>query len=244
MELFAQPQSREWIFAWRSRGDPLTETLCIEVPTTSVPDNESCDFARFVVGETPSALTLTPRLGNRPFIVRPESPLFLLAGQNTVLFVSTVVWVAACLSTDNDEGKPTVLLENPAARPSDTWFGRNTRKGELCYASRTNARIDLAAVARRPHRAVTPVEIRNEGNDMLSISQLRVPVPALSLHQDEDDRLWTDAVRLVREEGETEASLTVPERSDHLPKGRTLLASPKQPVESGTIVEAFSRFLG
>lgn len=242
LSLFAQKKYREWVFAWNSAGDPLQDTLSIDVPTSAAPDPDDYTFSRYAIGDLSSHLELCPRLGDRPFIVRPDSPLFLLAGQETVLFVSTVVWIATCLKDDPDE--PCTLLELPARRPSDTWFGPNTLEGELCYASRTNARTDLGSIGRRPHRAVTPVEIRNLGSDTLSIDQLRVPVPALSLHHDPNNRLWTDTVCFVHEEGEREASLTVAEASAHLPEDRTLLAPPRTPVEAGTIVDAFSRFLG
>ncbi|MDH3420120.1 MAG: hypothetical protein OEQ25_13475 [Gammaproteobacteria bacterium] len=242
LTLFAQPKRHEWVFGWKAARDPLQNALSIDVPASTAPDPDDYTFSRYVVGKPHSHLELGPRLGDRPFIVRPVSELSLLAGQQTVLFVSTVVWIATYLNGSTDE--PCALLEIPARRPSDTWFGPNTLQGELCYASRTSAHIDLDAIEPRPHRAVTPVEIRNLGSDTLPIDQLRVPIPALSLYHDQDNGLWTDTVCFVREEGDREASLTVPEASDHLPEERTLLAPPRAAVEAGTIVEAFSRFLG
>lgn len=242
LTLFAQQRRHEWIFAWHAADDPFQDTLSIEVPSSAAPDLDDYTFSRYAVGDIHSQLELRPKLGDRPFIVRPDSQLFLLAGQETVLYVSTVVWIATCLNDGADD--PRTLLEVPARRPSDTWFGPNTLEGELCYASRTSARTDFESIGRRPHRAITPVEIRNLGSDTLPIDQLRVPVPALSLYGDQEDRLWTDAICFVRDEGEREASMTVPETSAYLPDGRTLLAPPRAPIEAGTIVEAFSRFLG
>ena len=242
LTLFAQERRHEWIFGWHTADDPLQDSLSIEVSSSAVPDPDDFTFARYAVGDIHSPLELSPKLGDRPFIVRPDSELFLLDGQQTVLYVSTVVWIATCLTDGAD--KLRTLLEVPARRPSDTWFGPNTLDGELCYASRTSARTDFDSIVRRPHRAITPVEITNHGSDALPIDQLRVPVPALSLYQDQDDRLWTDTVCFVRDEGEREASMTVSETSAYLPAGRTLLSPPRAPIEAGTIVEAFSRFLG
>ena len=242
LTLFAQVKRGERLFGWKAANDPFQDTLSIAVPCSETPDPEDYKFSRYAVGNINSPLALQPRLGDRPFIVRPDSELFLLPAQTAVLFVSTVVWVATFLDDGSDEA--CVLLEIPARRPSDTWFGPSTLEGELCYASRTSARTDLDSIGPRPHRAITPVEIKNLGSDSLPIDQLRVPVPALSLYHDRNDRLWTDTVRFVREEGERAASMTVPEASAHLPEGRTLLAPPRAPVEAGTIVEAFSRFLG
>ena len=244
LSLFVQRGVREWVFAWETGSDLFSETVSVEVPTAVAPREGVCEFARYVAGDTHARFSLMPRLGDRPFIVRPASPLFVLAGQVVVLYVSTVVWISASVDGTGKSSETSTLLERPVARPSDTWFGLNTYEGELCYASRTNAHTDLASIKRRPHRAITPIEIRNQGADTLLVDQLRVPVPALSLHEDADSILWTDMVSLEREEGERSATLTVPERSLHLPEGRTLLASPREPIEAGTIVEAFSRFLG
>lgn len=237
LSLHAQPRLHEWNFAWERSGDKLQETSSVNMTPAAPPDPDSCSFERYVVGNMHAELVLEPRLGDRPFIVRPESPLFLLSGQTSVLYVSTPVWVTALFDSSK-------LIELAASRPSDTWFGPNTREGELCYATLTAARTELAQVGRRAHRAVTPVEIRNEGDDTLAVQQLRVPVPALSLHHDNEHRLWTDAVHFVREEDEREASLIVREASTHLPDETTLIAGPRRPVEPGTIVDAFSRLLG
>lgn len=244
LSLFVQRGNHEWVFAWETGSDLLSAAASVEVPTAAVPSEEVCEFARYVAGDTSAQFSLMPRLGDRPFIVRPASPLIVLAGQEVILYLSTVVWISARVEDSGGSSEFSTLLERPVARPSDTWFGVNTREGELCYASRTNAHTDLGAINRRPHRAVIPVEIRNEGTDTLAVDQLRVPVPVLSLHEDADGMLWTDTVRLEREEGERSAALTVSERSLHLPEGYKLLAPPREPVESGTIVEAFSRFLG
>lgn len=244
LTLFVQRGEHEWVFAWETGPDPLSSDLSIEVPTKAVPESDVFEFARYVAGDTQTGLALMPRLGDRPFIVRPASPLFVLAGQVAVLYLSTIVWISA-RSDDAVSGSDAgILLEQPVARPSDTWFGPNTREGDLCYSSRTRAHTELDAIIWRPHRAVTPVEIKNEGTDTLAVDQLRVPVPALSLHADGDDKLWTDMVSFERKEGERSATLTLPERSSHLPEGRVLIAPPREPIEGGTIVEAFSRFLG
>ncbi|MGB5575959.1 MAG: hypothetical protein WBM88_00970, partial [Woeseiaceae bacterium] len=157
----------------------------------------------------------------------------------SVLYVSTIVWIQA--SAGNDDG--IVLFDLPTIRRSDTWFGDNTRVGELCYATKSRAMTELADIQPRPHRAVTPVEIRNEGSGILPIEQFRVPVPALSLYADDHDRLWTDAVCFVRKEGQDRAAMSIPEPSVHLPEKRTLIDEPRAPVETGPIVKAFSKLL-
>jgi hypothetical protein len=239
LSLYARPKDHEWHIAFRQHPDPLDSSLQLEAGTDSEPDPDTYEFLRYAVDCPDNKLELEPRLGDRPFIVTPEQPLFLLAGQKSLLYVSTIVWIQVKIG----DGSGNALLDMPTIRRSDTWFGANTREGELCYATKTSARTELEAIQARPHRAVTPVEIRNEGTGMLPIEQLRVPVPALSLYTDCDDRLWTDAVCFVREEGQDEAAMTTPEPSAHLPGRRTRIDTPRAPVETGTIVKAFSKLL-
>ncbi len=239
LDLFAKPAAAEWQVAYRQLADPLDATLEVEARASSEPVPETYEFSRYAMELDGPELELKPRLGDRPFIVSPGLPLYLPAGQKVVLYVSTVVWIQIIVPKDSGN----VLVDVPTIRRSDTWFGPNTRQGELCYATKTNARTELDAIEPRPHRAVTPVEIRNEGVGMLPIEQLRVPVPALSIYADKNDSLWTDAVCFVREEGEDDATITTPEPSAHLPGKRKLIEGPRAPVQTGTIVKAFSKLL-
>jgi len=239
LDLFARATRAEWVFAWQSTADPLDDTLEIQIPSATEPDPAELTFHRYVRRFEKAALKLLPRLADRAFVVRPELPLFLPAGEDAVLYVSTPIWVAGFLAEDSRKG----FFEYPSFRASDTWFGRDTCEGELCYASRTHARTDLGAINKRPHRAVTPIHISNQGTDALPIEKLRVPLRALSLYHDDDGRLWTDTVSLLRKEGGVSAAMTVSEPGGHRTVGQTLLAEPRSPVESGTIIAAFSRFL-
>ncbi len=237
LEFYAQPRGREWLFASKTVGDALEATLEIETCVDYEPDPEIYTASRYVTGNDSGRIKLSPRLPDRAMVVQPERPLFVLAGQQVVLFVTTVIRVAAI----TDDG--ITLIEVPAQRPSDTWFGPNTLEGELCYASRTSARTDRSALSFMPHRVATPIEIRNHGSDTLQVEQLRVPLPALALHHDERNLLFTDPVLFVREHHDSQAALTIPKASAHLPDSRTQLAPPRAPIEPGTIVQAFSRLL-
>lgn len=237
LEFYAQPRGREWLFASKTVGDALEATLEIEARVDYEPDPEVYTASRYVTGDDSGRLKLSPRLPDRPMVVQPERPLFVLAGQEVVLFVTTVVWVAAVVEAD------LTLIEVPAQRPSDTWFGPNTLVGELCYASRTSARTDRSALTYMPHRAATPIAIRNHGVDTLWVEQLRVPLPALALYHDERNVLWTDAVQFVREHHDSQAALTIPGTSTLLPATREVIQPPRAPLAAGTIVQAFSRLL-
>jgi hypothetical protein len=41
--------------------------------------------------------------------------------------------------------------------PKDTWFGKDHRTGEICYATSVDGRTDLNLLKPRAFRAVTPL---------------------------------------------------------------------------------------
>jgi len=234
MTLWARPSPGEWRLAWHSEEDPLMDSMTIANPADGEPKSDELELARFALESVDGGLRLTPRLADLSVIVRPETALWIPPGQRTVLYVGTAVWIGINCS---GSGHPK-LIELPTFRPSDTWFGGNTRVGELCYASRTKARTQIELLGKVPHRAITPVELVNLGIDTLNVEQLRIPVRALSLYE-ADDRLWTDGIRFTREEGSRNAEFDIPKASKHLPKARVKIAEPVEPLRRKSVVEAF-----
>jgi hypothetical protein len=168
-------------------------------------------------------------------VIRPRDPLFLLSGQETVMYLSTP------LSLRVQVGEPAALLREVAMlRLSDTWFGPSTREGEICYAGRTHARHDLAEVPRRAHRAITPLKIVNHAASVLPLDRISLPVPLLSVYGAADGRLWTEGVSLQRASDSDMATLKI-DRSPPAYAGEVVrLAGPRQPAARGGVVRAFS----
>ncbi|MBT8143631.1 MAG: hypothetical protein KJO55_02960 [Gammaproteobacteria bacterium] len=236
LSLSARATSNEWRLAWQQHDDADAPEVVTAIPAQHEPDLETVELARFAVENPGQDLRLTPRLADLPFVVRPETPLWIPPDQCALLYVGTVVWVA--ISQTGDDA-PT-LLELPLFRPSDTWFGANTRFGELCYASLTRARTRPDLLGRLPHRAITPVEINNAGPDMLNVEQLRIPVTALNLFESTEGQLWTDAIRFTRKQGLNNAEFDIIGASSHLPAGSQHLAEPRMPLQRNTVIQAFS----
>ena len=207
LTFFARRGQNDWHFAWMRGNDLMDATLERGIPSGVAPDLESSEQTRYVMDGAGSVLQLRVCLAERPVIARPEIPLFVPAGHHVMLYVSTGLWLQPCIGD-------MVVAEVPVYRLSDTWFGPDTRSGELCYASLTRARSSIEGPDLYPFRAVTPIDVVNQGTDPLRIEQLRVPVPLLALHVDEDGRLLTDAIALKRGEGETQASLEIPQRRE------------------------------
>lgn len=198
----------EWRVAWSWGADPLDERVEI---SPAVPVDASLDLAtegsstvhRFAVHGA-SSVTLSPMLADRPIVVRPEVPFHLPGGSEARVYVSTPLWVRV-------EVGGTPLVEVPTFRLKDTWFGPSTRMGELCYASRTSARLTIESVPRRRTRARTEMRIANRGTSLVVLERLKVPMPSLGLYGSASEDLTTDSVEVTRTvTGDTEVDLGEP----------------------------------
>lgn len=155
---------------------------------------------RFAADEQSGPLQLMPLLADRPVVARPTHPFTMPPDSEVTVFISTALWVELSLAG--------TLIALPLYRMSDTWFGRSTIEGGLCYAMRTALRMSLADIPRRPHRAITAVHINNRGPDCLPIHRIRLPVQHLALFADCSGELWTEALEMTRQDaGEASISL-------------------------------------
>jgi len=233
---------------WRVWHEAGTDPYAVEAERArriDEPAPEGAPTVRFSFAETPDTIAVTPALADRPVIVRPESTLAVPPGERVTLYVSAPVWMALQLEVRRPKRgskgpSPVVLAELPTSRPSDTWFGPSTREGELCYAVRTSARLEAADLPLRPHRAVTPVTVENQGATPLDVTRISVPMTFLALYLDRGGRLWTDGVLFTRA-ADGDASVKV---APAAPAGAERLAGPRDTRTFGqTISKTFSRLL-
>ncbi|MCB9735464.1 MAG: hypothetical protein H6745_22980 [Deltaproteobacteria bacterium] len=191
LEMTIARKEREWRVGLEQDPDPLRGDFAAIMPDPGLELPDAKILHRFAVADPSPELTLTPRLADRSVVVRPARPFWLLAGDELEVFMSTPIWLAMTLLP-----KEQVVLDVPTSRPSDTWFGTSTREGELCYASRTAARLELADVPHRAARALSVVLLRNRASEPVSLERLHLPAPQLELFTDAAGRLWTQAIEL------------------------------------------------
>lgn len=240
--LWIYRSARSWHVVHTETQDPLDESAHIDPPkpieqTTLTLDDlpPGSNLMRYSFQQTEKQCVLTPVLADRAVIVRPDIPLYILAGEEVTLYVSTPLWIRIEVGS-----APRLLQETASFRPSDTWFGASTREGELCYSVKTVGRLRLESLPFRLHRAVTPIRVRNRASDALHIDRIQVPVQYLSLHEAENHFLWTESVTLDRQEGGELAAV----RFDRTPPeeaGRTAtIRGPRLETRSNMIVRTFS----
>ncbi len=242
LELLARRWRNEWRLAWRYGDDPLEATLEFgEIDAEDFPsaEEEGWKIARFGLRDTEPSLHLAPRGADRPVVVRTELPFYLPAGEESLLYVGSAAWI----NISAGEAGPK-LLELPAYRPSDTWFGPNTREGDLCYASRSLGRLRFEDVTQRPHRILSRILLRNLGDDPFLIERISLPVPILNLHLGQDHQLWTQPLVMERSAEGKQGRLSLDEGT--FPEGvdPTPLVEARDQSERHVLKRALDRLFG
>lgn len=193
LSLAVSRSRQEWRVQRHSQVDAHMDECRVSLPSDESVSGDGVTEHRFTFGRTSETLSLTPRLADRPVVVSPESPFYVPANQEILLFCSTPMWLRLEVGKEK-----TVLEEFPMIRPPDTWFGSSTREGELCYATTTAARLRREDLRPRPHRALTELRIRNDAKDTLELEKVNLSVPLLSLYVTSEGAFWSDGVTLYR----------------------------------------------
>lgn len=182
---------------------------------------------RYLLNDGDAPMSIAPQLADRPIVARPMMPTELLPKERATLYIGTAVWARVSVGDQ-------MLAEFPTQRMSDTWFGANTLRGELCYASQTRALVRHENVPYSVCRAIVPVTIDNQGEDNVKLERLNVPVPHLTLYC--DGRLfWTSALTILREKNLDTAKLRIDPTP---PPNASVVASPRRPIRGGVFDRA------
>ena len=194
--------AREWRVTTREEPTQVDRFTALG-PAAEVPAPEDGTVQRFATVPEDERITLRPQLADRAVVVRPDPALGLPPGHDVTFYMSMPAWVQLV------SGQGTPLQGIPVTRPSDTWFGVSRMEGELCYASRTAARLGLDELPRRPGRVITEVHVRNHGTDLLQVERVQVPAPFLPVYATAQHTLWTPSITVVRKGDEPLAEVRV-----------------------------------
>lgn len=233
LTLIVRSLGSEWQIAHHRTDDFIDDNVTWDIDNTDQLPETLENNSRYIFRKPTNLFTLTPRLADRPIISRPNVPFNLTAGEEVTLYVSSPLWIELALG-----GK--VLQEIAIQRPSDTWFGPSTLEGELCYASTTHCRINLDALPQRPHRAITPVLIRNQADTTLTVERVNLPVPLLSLYTCPNGQIWTPRIKLIREKDGDIAELKIDNKAPKEAISPVQLSKPRQTAANGALIRAFN----
>ncbi|GAB4264548.1 MAG: hypothetical protein Kow0092_16300 [Deferrisomatales bacterium] len=239
LTLWIRRDPAEWTVAHVSADDPFDTSAEVQVPAEEPLPEEGVTLSRFAARKTYGHLRVQPILPDRPVVSRPEVPFHVLAEDEVRVYVSSPVWVKI------EAGRPLrPLLEVAPYRVSDTWFGPNTREGELCYAGRTRCRHEPEDLPRRPQRAVTPVVVRNRAEKTLAVERLNLPAPLLSLYASPAGALWTQPLVVeIAREGAT-AEIRIERKAPPEAPGAVLLTGPREDAGKNMLTRALGALIG
>jgi hypothetical protein len=232
--LWAWRSEHEWRIATRRESDSMTDVCRVEVPSPDREPPAEAVLHRFGFSSAPAAIALRPLLADRAVVVSAESPLLLPSAEEITLYISTPAWMQVMIG-DSD-----TVLEEPLHRPTDTWFGPSTMRGELCYAVRTSARLRLESLPVRPHRVVSAVHIVNGGETHLSFHRVKIPMPQMSVYGTPAGQLWTETVTLERYQDQGEATVRLGSGPPSQAVDATRIQGPRSVAERGLLTSAFS----
>ena len=218
----------------REENFDITNVTWEITDTALLPENLE-NNSRYILQDSTGILIITPRLADRPVIIRPHMPFNLAAGEKVTLYISSPLWMA--LSVGDSEK---TLDEFAIQRPSDTWFGPSTLEGELCYASTTHCRLYLEELPQRAHRAITPVVINNLADTALSVERINLPAPLLQLYSSKNNQLWTPNISLVREKDGDMAALNIDKNPPKEAEDALQLSEARTSMDNGVLFRAFN----
>lgn len=239
--------AQEWRILHRPTADPATTDPMVNRSSTTVPvpeadmdailetEDDDLQMSRYSFRRTGNRVTLHPVLADRPVVSRPEHPLYVPPDESVTLYLSTAVWIRIALD-ESDR----LLREVPSYRMSDTWFGPSTVEGEFCYATRTAGRLRLDTLPRRLHRAVTPLQIKNEASEALALERVQLPVEYLALYKTPTNTLWTQAVTMTHTEGREGAGVQIRRGAPADATDAELLREPRESDKRGLFTATFS----
>lgn len=236
LRLYVNRSKNEWSFTWYQDQNPSEPAVSFDLTGASKPSSEETGQARFFHNAAEAHFDLGLTLADRPIVARPETSIFVPPGQHATLYVSSGLWLQPKLNGH-------VLMDMPVYRPSDTWFGENTRIGEMCYFSRTRARTEATDSVIAPHKAVTPITVINRGTESVKIEHIRVPVINLGLYTNESGEFVTNSLSMILHENSKETSMEITpiERQ----KGEfQLISTPRVEPDNSLLNQTIAKFLG
>lgn len=202
-------------------------------------DGNLGNLQRHVFDRTESLLTMEPTLADRPVVIKSAVPIMVPPGQQIRFYVSTPLWLKVGV---HEQLYP--LLETATIRLSDTWFGPSTMEGELCYATTTTGRLYLDDLPVRAHRAITPVQIRNQGANPFKLEKLSLPVPFLALFDTSEHGLWTQELILLHDDRKELTQAVFLEKPPSPYDRAQVVGKARKIADKGMLQRTFGAFFG
>lgn len=225
LDLWCMPGPSELELAWTTGGE--STRVAAEPEPGEPPEGAS----RLRIAVARPTVTIVPRSAPRAVVARVERPVWVGPGRAIRVYVSTPLW----LRVETEAGP---APEIPAQAIKHTWSGPTT-DGQLCVATRTPLRLDLAGLPPHPHRLLTAIDLHNHHDQPLSVDRVALPLPLARIFETERG-LWTETLRLIHRGERTDATPTGPPREV---ASARVVAEARAPAERSVLKDVFSAVL-
>lgn len=192
LDFYLEKMETEIRLQWMTSNDWMDSSFHYQYPFTGMSPGNLLKEKRFAISNPHSHLRVTPCLGEKAFVVKPNTTFMILPGEVAKIYLSTPMNLRL---SDLESGA--TIDEIPVLHRVKTWFGESPTKGQLCFFTRIHAALIEENLPFRPHRALTHLYIQNSSKEPIPIGKLKIPVNYLMLYQD-DRGLFTTSSLSVR----------------------------------------------
>lgn len=237
---YVRRQAQQWQL-WRLAHPfpfcSLAQTLVVAENVT-VPAHATLEHS-WLSGEQESTLRILPCMTNKNLMLSLHQPMVIPAGRRPKIYLHLPLMYQ--LYIGNAKMPFYEFLIEPLAL---SWFGSNTRRGELCYKFYSDLYQDYEQAPFIPHRALLELRLCNRDGEHLNIDKVNIPAQYLPVYRVDGRLFWTTALTITNEKLTDELSLhyskTVPARHETL----QLVSESRLRSEARTIMRALEAIIG
>ena len=238
--LYLQRQQQHWQLARVALDHPhcalaaeLDITRSVTVPAHAEP------VQRWTSGEQESTLRIVPAMADKNLVTQLGQPMMIPAGRRPKFYLSLPLMYQLYIGNGKQPFYEFFVEKLPL-----TWFGSNTRRGELCYQFFSDIAQEIETSTQVPHRAILEVRLCNRDGDNLMVDKINLPAQYLPVYRVDGKAFWTTTLSITNEKLTDELSLhyskTVPGRHELL----QLISEPRLRSEARTILRALEAIIG
>lgn len=189
-------------------------------------------WTRWILDDRIDQIQVQPQMPDRPLIIRPEMPMCLMPKETVQLFIGIPIWLRTFFGSKQEQG-----IEIPSVVLSNSWFGSFT-EGELCYAVRTQARLNLDDLQPSACRANFPLEIRNASTEILKFERLCIRPQHLNIYEGAT-RLWTGKGRVSYRGEENWSRMIYAKHPPEFDAAKALVGQARESIRRGALLRTF-----
>ena len=201
---------------------PLEEKTADE-QNAFTPDEMTWDYR--VLEKSPKRIKIQPVLPDKPILFNLCSPVNLLPGANTSVYIKLRSWIRVSDASTQDW----FIKEFPSVQPEKAWFGATTTDGEVCYWRRERASLAPDFTELEPHLMLCPITVYNRSEQQLVLSTMYLRASALSIFKAEEG-LVTDRVQVYYSGDKQVSEVKVSGKAPPFAPTAKLVTTPREPA--------------